>query len=43
MSDQNRLQIAANKIKKKDIRQRSKGILKKANKIAADWLRREGT
>ena len=39
ITDPNRLQIASNKIKKKYICQKSKGILKKANKKAADWLR----
>ena len=34
--------IVPNKIKKKYIPQKSKGILKKANKEAAVWLRRAG-
>ena len=42
MNEPNRLRITSNEIKKKYIHQKSKGILKKANKTAADWLRRVG-
>ena len=42
MTEPNRLRITSNEIKKKHIHQKSKGILKKANKKAADWLRRVG-
>ena len=42
ITDLNRLRIASNKIKKKYIRQNSKGILKKANKNSADWLKKAG-
>ena len=42
MTELNRLRITSNEIKKKYIHQKSKGILKKANKNAADWLRRVG-
>ena len=42
MTEPNRLRITSNEIKKKYIHQKSKGIFKKANKKAADWLRRVG-
>ena len=42
ITNPNRLWIASNKIKKKYTPQKPKGISKKANKKAADWLRRVG-
>ena len=42
ITDRDRLHLASNRIKKKYLRQKSKGILKKANKKAADWLKKAG-
>ena len=42
LTEPNRLRITSNEIKKKYIHQKSKGILKKANKKEADCLRRVG-
>ena len=39
--DRDRLHLASNRIKK-NLRQKSKRILKKANKKAADWLKKAG-
>ena len=36
------MRIASDKIKKKYKRQKSRGVLKKVNKIAVDWLRDAG-
>ena len=42
ITDPNRLRLASNKMKKKYLRQKSKCTLKKANKKAADWLKKAG-
>ena len=41
-TNSNQLRLASNRINKKYLRQKSRGILKKANKKAADWLRKAG-
>ena len=42
ITDQNRLCLASNRIKKKYICQKAKGTLKKAKNKAADWLKKAG-
>ena len=42
ITDQNRLLLASNRIKKKYERQRQKGRHKKVNKKASKWLKRAG-
>ena len=37
-TNSNQLRLASNRMEKKYLRQKSRGILKKANKKAADWL-----
>ena len=37
-TNSNQLRLASNRIKKKYLLQKSRGILKKANKRAAEWL-----
>ena len=42
-TNSNQLRLASNRIKKKCLLQKSRGILKKANKRAAEWLWKAGS
>ena len=41
-TNSNQLRLASNRIKKNCLRQKSRGIPRKANKRAAEWLRKTG-
>ena len=42
-TNSNQLRLASNRIKKNCLRQKSRGILRKANKRSAEWLRKVGS
>ena len=42
-TNSNQLRLASNRIKKNCLRQKSRGILRKANKTSAEWLRKVGS